>query len=80
MVAPEKLNVYLSDDGASELVFYAMLEASSFAKYWLPFCKKFWVQPTSPAAYFLTIQQPNELVDDLNLSHDLLFIKVQSSC
>ncbi|MBA0844060.1 hypothetical protein Goarm_001188, partial [Gossypium armourianum] len=36
---PEKLNIYLSDDGASELTFYAMLEASSFSKQWLPFCK-----------------------------------------
>ncbi|RZC65899.1 hypothetical protein C5167_009599 [Papaver somniferum] len=42
--------VYLSDDGGSELTFYALLEASHFAKFWVPFCKKFKVQPRSPMA------------------------------
>ncbi|KAL2495845.1 Cellulose synthase-like protein E1 [Forsythia ovata] len=49
---PEKLSVYLSDDGGSELTFYALLEASNFSKYWIPFCKKFKVEPRSPRAYF----------------------------
>ncbi|KAI3870687.1 hypothetical protein MKW92_016842 [Papaver armeniacum] len=30
----------------------AMLEASHFCKYWIPFCKKFQVEPRSPVAYF----------------------------
>ncbi|ESW18648.1 hypothetical protein PHAVU_006G058400 [Phaseolus vulgaris] len=51
----EKLSVYLSDDAASDITFYALLEASIFAKQWLPFCRKFKVDPTSPAAYFKTI-------------------------
>ncbi|KAM3701222.1 hypothetical protein ACJW31_05G155400 [Castanea mollissima] len=55
---PEKLNVYLSDDGASEFTFYAMLEASRFSKIWLPFCKKFKVEPRSPEAYFRTAVEP----------------------
>ncbi|XP_060187002.1 cellulose synthase-like protein E1 [Lycium barbarum] len=49
---PEKLSVYLSDDAGSELTFYALLEASRFSKHWLPYCKKFNVEPRSPAAYF----------------------------
>lgn len=49
---PEKLSIYLSDDGCSEFTFYALLEASEFAKCWLPFCKKFKVEPRAPAAYF----------------------------
>ncbi|XP_022637400.1 cellulose synthase-like protein E1 [Vigna radiata var. radiata] len=48
----EKLSVYLSDDGCSEITFYALLEASSFAKHWVPFCKRFKVEPRSPAAFF----------------------------
>ena len=48
----EKLSVYLSDDGGSDLTFYALLEASRFAKHWITFCKKFNVEPRSPAAYF----------------------------
>lgn len=49
---PEKLSIYLSDDGGSELTFYALLEASKFSKRWIPFCKKFKVEPRSPRAYF----------------------------
>lgn len=48
----EKLSVYLSDDGGSEFTFYALLEASRFSKYWIPFCKKFKVEPRSPEVYF----------------------------
>lgn len=54
----DKLNVYLSDDGGSELMFYALLEASRFSKHWLPFCKHFNVEPRSPAAYFSTPPPP----------------------
>ncbi|KAJ8459461.1 hypothetical protein OPV22_032387 [Ensete ventricosum] len=57
----EKLSVYLSDDGGSELTFYALLEASRFSKAWLPFCKKFKVEPRSPSAYFEeTLVSPRE--------------------
>ncbi|KAJ0253290.1 Cellulose synthase-like protein E1 [Hirschfeldia incana] len=49
---PEKLAVYLSDDGGSELTFYALAEAAEFAKTWVPFCKRFDVEPRSPGAYF----------------------------
>ncbi|XP_062088070.1 cellulose synthase-like protein E6 isoform X2 [Humulus lupulus] len=55
---PEKLSVYLSDDGASDLTFYALLEASKFSKEWLPFCNKFRVEPRSPEAYFTKAPQP----------------------
>ncbi|XP_020109717.1 cellulose synthase-like protein E6 isoform X2 [Ananas comosus] len=48
----DKLSVYLSDDGGSELTFYALLEASHFARTWIPFCQKFNVETRSPAAYF----------------------------
>ncbi|XP_065625172.1 cellulose synthase-like protein E6 isoform X1 [Quercus suber] len=54
----EKISVYLSDDGGSDLTFYAMLEASRFSKIWLPFCKKFKVEPRSPEAYFRTAVEP----------------------
>lgn len=49
---PEKLAIYLSDDGGSEFTFYALIEASNFSKHWLPFCRKFKVEPRSPEAYF----------------------------
>ncbi|PIA26457.1 hypothetical protein AQUCO_09300038v1 [Aquilegia coerulea] len=62
----DKLSVYLSDDGGSDLTFYALLEASVFSKHWLPFCKKFNIEPRSPAAYFST--KSNSVVDVEGLS------------
>lgn len=49
---PEKLSVYLSDDGGSDITFYALWEASSFARFWLPYCTTFNIPHTCPAAYF----------------------------
>ena len=49
---PQKLSVYLSDDGGSDLTFYALLEAARFARVWIPFCHKFHIEPRSPAAFF----------------------------
>ena len=69
----EKLSVYLSDDGGSELTFYALLEASRFAKRWIPFCKKFKVEPRSPHAYFLNHYDSDQ---DITFAQKWLAIKV----
>jgi len=55
---PEKLNIYLSDDAGSAITLYALYEASEFAKHWVPFCKKYMVEPRSPAAYFAKADGP----------------------
>ncbi|XP_059064069.1 cellulose synthase-like protein E1 [Cryptomeria japonica] len=48
----EKLTCYVWDDGGSPLTFYALLEASRFAKIWVPFCHKYSIQQRCPEAYF----------------------------
>ncbi|KMT12991.1 hypothetical protein BVRB_4g090680 [Beta vulgaris subsp. vulgaris] len=68
---PEKLSIYLSDDGCSILTFYALFVASHFSKHWLPYCRKYNVQPRSPAAYFRSMHKPM----DANHSSDLASIK-----
>ncbi|KAL5699973.1 hypothetical protein ACHQM5_025482 [Ranunculus cassubicifolius] len=62
----DKLSVYLSDDGGSEVTLYALLEASHFSKHWLPFCKKFNIEPRSPAAYFLSESTSLVHLEDLS--------------
>ncbi|RDY01531.1 Cellulose synthase-like protein H1, partial [Mucuna pruriens] len=47
-----KLACYVSDDGCSPLTFYALVEASKFAKFWVPFCNKYNVQLRAPFRYF----------------------------
>ncbi|CAJ1979071.1 unnamed protein product [Sphenostylis stenocarpa] len=47
-----KLACYVSDDGCSPHTFFALQEASKFAKFWVPFCKKYDVQVRAPFRYF----------------------------
>ena len=47
-----KLACYVSDDGCSSLTFCALVEATKFAKLWVPFCKKYNVQVRAPFRYF----------------------------
>lgn len=70
---PEKLSVYLSDDGGSELTCYALLKAAEFAKHWIPYCKKYNVEPRSPAAYFAS--QASDNAGDLTLIKVLIVNK-----
>ncbi|KAL8238874.1 hypothetical protein R6Q59_015441 [Mikania micrantha] len=49
---PEKISVYVSDDGGSELTLFAFMEAAKFAECWLPFCRDNNVMDRCPEAYF----------------------------
>ncbi|KAF2316995.1 hypothetical protein GH714_010049 [Hevea brasiliensis] len=48
----EKISCYLSDDGASMCTFEALSETAEFARKWVPFCKKFNIEPRAPEMYF----------------------------
>lgn len=54
----EKLACYVSDDGGSLLTFEAMAEAASFARIWVPFCRKHEIQPRNPESYFNLKRDP----------------------
>jgi len=49
---PEKLHVYLSDDGGSTLTLHGTREAYDFARWWLPFCKRYGIKTRCPKAFF----------------------------
>ena len=70
-----KLSVYLSDDGGSELTFYALIKASIFSKHWVPFCRRFNVEHRSPEAYFAG-QNCNTSTGGTEYGKEWLFIKV----
>ena len=57
---PEKLHVYLSDDGGADVTLHAMREAWKFAKRWIPFCKRYKIKCSSPKAYFTAAEDDNE--------------------
>ncbi|XP_039003236.1 cellulose synthase A catalytic subunit 6 [UDP-forming]-like isoform X2 [Hibiscus syriacus] len=48
----DKVACYVSDDGAAMLTFEALSETSEFARKWVPFCKKFSIEPRAPEWYF----------------------------
>lgn len=49
----DKISCYVSDDGAAMLTFEALSETSVFARKWVPFCKKFNIEPRAPEWYFV---------------------------
>ncbi|KAG1369832.1 cellulose synthase-like protein H1 [Cocos nucifera] len=55
-----KLACYVSDDGGSPITFYSLLEASKFAKLWVPFCKKYNVRLRAPFVYFSSEPQASQ--------------------
>ena len=52
----EKISVYVSDDGGSQLTLFACMEAAKFASHWLPFCRKKNIIDRSLEAYFASIR------------------------
>ncbi|KAG6486952.1 hypothetical protein ZIOFF_055533 [Zingiber officinale] len=54
----EKLCSYVSDDAGNILTFEAMVEAASFAKLWIPFCRKHDIGCRNPEIYFNSTQDP----------------------
>ncbi|KAG4131640.1 hypothetical protein ERO13_D09G225800v2 [Gossypium hirsutum] len=49
---PEKLHVYVSDDAGSDATLRCMKEAWNFARYWVPFCRKYGLVTACPDVYF----------------------------
>jgi cellulose synthase A len=48
----EKISCYVSDDGSAMLTFESLAETAEFARKWVPFCKKYAIEPRAPEFYF----------------------------
>ncbi|KAL9232185.1 hypothetical protein vseg_007323 [Gypsophila vaccaria] len=48
----DKVSCYVSDDGAAMLTFESLAETAEFARRWVPFCKKYEIEPRAPEFYF----------------------------
>ncbi|KAK1382327.1 Cellulose synthase-like protein G3 [Heracleum sosnowskyi] len=74
----EKLSVYVSDDGGSQLTLFAFMEAAKFARHWLPFCRKHNIVERCPEAYFATqIAQLIEGRDEIEMAYRNMKITVE---
>jgi len=75
---PEKLAVYLSDDGGAVVTKEAAREACEFGKIWLPFCAKYGVKTRCPEAFFSARCDGERLVWDEEFKAEELAVKVIS--
>ncbi|XP_011091169.2 cellulose synthase-like protein E1 isoform X1 [Sesamum indicum] len=57
---PDKLAVYLQDDGGSYVTLNAIREAWKLARFWVPFRRKYELKIACPAAYLLSKESAHE--------------------
>ncbi|XP_042505150.1 cellulose synthase-like protein G3 [Macadamia integrifolia] len=74
----EKLSVYVSDDGGSELTLFAFMEAAKFATHWLPFCKEQRIEERCPNAYFKSTHRCTE-TQKMKTMYETMKAKVESA-
>ncbi|KAF5184912.1 Cellulose synthase-like protein b3 [Thalictrum thalictroides] len=70
-----KLACYVSDDGASPIIFYSLVEAIKFAKLWIPFCKKYNIQTRAPFRYFSNKEFETSSDVSSKFQNDILHVK-----
>ncbi|XP_028762335.1 cellulose synthase-like protein G2 [Neltuma alba] len=60
---PEKLHVYLSDDGGSPETLSGLRAAWRFARWWVPFCRRYRVKTCCPKLYFSSEMDDDEDIE-----------------
>ncbi|KAK3434249.1 hypothetical protein EUGRSUZ_D01765 [Eucalyptus grandis] len=73
----EKLSVYVSDDGGSELTLFAFMEAARFAGHWLPFCRERNLVERSPEAYFASSHRDGTEIDKIKMMYESMKMRVE---
>lgn len=73
----DKLAVYLADDGGCSLTLYAIEEACSFAKLWLPFCRKYGIKTRCPKAFFSPLGEDDRVLKNDDFAAEQKEIKVR---
>ncbi|KAJ4952057.1 hypothetical protein NE237_028889 [Protea cynaroides] len=74
----DKLSVYVSDDGGSELTLFAFMEAAKFARHWLPFCREHKIEERCPNAYFTSSHWCTE-TKKLKMMYETMKAKVETA-
>lgn len=74
---PDKLAVYLSDDGGSPLTREAIKMAFEVVKVWIPFCNKYGIKTRCPEAFFSPLGDEERLDWNQEFKADELLVKSQ---
>ncbi|KAK4435502.1 Cellulose synthase-like protein G3, partial [Sesamum alatum] len=75
----EKLSVYVSDDGGSELTMFAFMEAAKFGKQWLPFCRENNITDRCPDAFFTSNYALTVNTMEIKAMYESMKMKVETS-
>ncbi|CAI9775795.1 unnamed protein product [Fraxinus pennsylvanica] len=74
----EKLSVYVSDDGGSELTLFAFMEAAEFSRTWLPFCKENNIIERCPDTYFRSNYTQSPKTVEMKMMYDNMKTKIEN--
>ncbi|OWM72143.1 hypothetical protein CDL15_Pgr018026 [Punica granatum] len=74
----DKLSVYLSDDGRSELTLFAFMEAAKFAAHWLPFCRENKVVDRSPEDYFRSNRSIGSETERIKVMYEGMKVRIEN--
>uniref|UniRef100_M1A4Z2 Cellulose synthase CslG n=1 Tax=Solanum tuberosum TaxID=4113 RepID=M1A4Z2_SOLTU len=75
----EKLSIYVSDDGESELTLFALAEAARFGVHWLPFCRENGVVERCPDAYFSSDNYAeNSQLHKIKLMYEIMITRINN--
>ncbi|MCL7046005.1 hypothetical protein MKW94_021894 [Papaver nudicaule] len=79
-----KISVYVSDDGGSQMTLFALIQGSKFAKFWLSFCRKHDLSNRCPKVFFrddsdhqLTSGISQEEFQNMKVSYEEMRTKVE---
>ncbi|XP_065618115.1 cellulose synthase-like protein G3 isoform X2 [Quercus suber] len=72
----EKISVYVSDDGGSQLTLFAFMEAAKFASHWLPFCRKTNIIDRSPEAYFASKHSWSSDAEKIKIMYERMKVRL----
>ncbi|KAK4435499.1 Cellulose synthase-like protein G3 [Sesamum alatum] len=75
----EKLSVYVSDDGGSELTMFAFMEAAKFGKQWLPFCRENNITDRCPDAFFTSNYAITANTMEIKAMYESMKMKVETA-
>ncbi|KAB1212586.1 Cellulose synthase-like protein G3 [Morella rubra] len=74
----EKISVYVSDDGGSQVTLFACMEAVKFASHWLPFCSKNNTADRSPEAYFASNHSWSSETEQIKIMYENMKTRVET--
>ncbi|XP_071918402.1 cellulose synthase-like protein G3 [Coffea arabica] len=75
----QKISVYVSDDGGSQLTLFAFLEAAKFGRHWLPFCRENSIMERCPDAYFSSNYSANSKTQHIKMMYEKMKLRVESA-